>query len=175
MKKSSIQNMPEYFDRYINLADDSDHLETLRVGLRELESIPLDCWKKLGDEVYAPGKWTLKDILQHCTDTERVFAYRALCFARGDNQKLNSYEEDDYASNAHASNRTWESLMDEAILVRKSSIALFESFSDEMLHQSGIGMNGINYSVLSIAFLIPGHQRWHFGVIEERYLPLLKK
>ena len=174
MKKSSIQNMPEYFDRYINLADDVDHLDALRVGLHELESIPLDRWKSLGDAVYAPGKWTLKDILQHCTDTERVFAYRTLCFARGDQQKLNTYEEDDYAIAAIATNRTWESLMEEAILVRKSSIALFASFTDKMLHQSGIGMNNIHYSALSIAFMIPGHQRWHFKVIEERYLPLLK-
>lgn len=174
MKKSSIQNMPEYFDRYIHLADDADHLEALRVGLRELESIPLDSWKKLGDEVYAPGKWTLKDILQHCTDTERVFAYRALCFARGDQQQLNTYEEDEYAHAAKASDRSWESLLEEAILVRKTSIALFASFTDDMLQQSGLGMNNIRYSVLSIAFMIPGHQRWHFGVIEERYMPLLK-
>lgn len=174
MKKSSLQNMPEYFDRYINLTDDVDHTETLKVGLNELESIPLDLWRSLGDEVYAPGKWTLKDILQHCTDTERVFSYRALCFARRDNQKLNSYEEDDYARTAKASNRSWESLLDEAIIVRKSSIALFESFTDEMLQDNGIGMSGINYSVLAIAFLIPGHQRWHFKVIEERYLSMLK-
>lgn len=173
MTKSSILKMPEYFDKYINLSDDVDHVEALKISLQELESIPLSKWEKLGDTVYAPNKWTLKDILLHCTDTERIFAYRALAIARGDKQKLNVMDEDAYAVNAKATNRSWESLIDEAILVRKSSIALFESFTAEMLQETGAGMNGLEYSVLSIAFVIPGHQRWHFSVIEDRYMPLL--
>lgn len=173
MTKSSIQKTSEYFDKYIDLSDDVDHIEALKIGLQELESIPLAQWKKLGDTVYAPNKWTLKDILLHCTDTERTFAYRALAIARGDSQKMLQFDENTYAENARAENRSWESLLNEAIITRKATIALFESLSDEMLQLSGSGKNGLEYSVLCIAFLIPCHQRWHFSVIKERYLPLL--
>lgn len=173
MKKSAIISMPDYFDRYINLTDDVDFIQALTIGLEELENIPLAQWKALGDRVYAPGKWTLKDILQHCIDTERIFNYRALAFARGDKQVMLLFEEDDYAKEANTTHRSLEEIIEEAIIVRKSSIALFSSFTEEQLQRTGSGMNGLSYSVLSLGFMIPGHQRWHFKVIDERYLSLI--
>lgn len=174
MKKSSILTMPEYFDKYINLTEDVTHLEALDNSLKELQGIPLDLWKSLGDTVYALGKWTLKDILLHCIDTERVFIYRAMSFARGDQQKVLTFNEDEYAKNAGANTRTFEDLIEEAIVVRKGSIAFYASLSDEQLQKSGAGMNGLSYSVLALAFMIAGHQHWHFKVIQERYLSLLE-
>ncbi len=173
MKKSDIPKMPDYFDRYINLTDDVTHMEALATSLKELETAPIEKWKALGEKVYAPGKWTIKDILQHYIDTERVFTYRMTAFARMDGQKMLGYDEDKYATHAEAHRRTVEDLMEELILVRKNYIALYQSFTPEMLLRSGKAYNGSEYSVLSMAFMIAGHQRWHFRVLEEKYYPLL--
>lgn len=173
MKKTDIKKMPEYFDRYINLTDDVTYLEALEISLKELEDAPIDKWIALGEKVYAPGKWTVKDILQHYIDTERVFTYRITAIARGDKQKMTPFEEDDYAKNANANRRTIEDLYEELLLVRKGTIAMYRSFTPEMLHQLGNGYNGMQYCVLALGFVIAGHQRWHFHVLEDRYYALL--
>ena len=173
MKKSDIKQMPPYFDRYINLAKDVPLLESLEISLYELEQAPIEKWKTLGNKVYAEGKWTIKDILQHTIDTERVFVYRITAIARGDKQTMIAFDEEAYAQNTTANTRTIADLLAELILVRKSTIALFKSFNEQMLHQLGNGFNGIQYSPLALGFMLAGHQRWHFNVIEQKYLPLL--
>ena len=170
MKRSDI-TLPEYFDRYINLTDDVTVMESLHSSLAELQKAPMDIWKNIGDKVYAPGKWTIKDILQHLIDTERVFCYRALSFARGESE-VKSYDEDAYARMAGASMRSLDDLMEEAIAQRKSTIHLYNSFTPEMLARIGMGFKG-PYSVHAIGFIFGGHQRWHFRVIEERYVVLI--
>lgn len=172
MKKTDIQKMPDYFDRYIDLTDDVTLLKALETSLKELENAPVEKWNALGDKVYAPGKWTVKDILQHYIDTERVFTYRITAIARGDKQKMIPYEEDEYAKNALANRRSLTDLLEELILIRKATILLFRSFTPEMLHQVGRGFNG-EYCPLSLGFMLAGHQRWHFRVLEERYYPLI--
>lgn len=174
MKKSDIKKMPEYFDRYINLTDDVTYLEALKISLHELENAPFEKWKALGEKVYAPGKWTIKDMLQHIIDTERVFSYRMTAFSRKDPQKMLGYDEDHYAKNAMANRRDIDSLIEELILVRKGLITLYQSFNNEMLLLEGKGYNGAQYSVLSMAFCMAGHQRWHFKVLEEKYYSLLE-
>lgn len=173
MKKSDIKKMPEYFDRYINLTDDVTFMEALEISLKELENAPMDKWIALDEKVYAPGKWTIKDILQHYIDTERVFTYRITAIARGDKQMMSPYDEEIFAKNALANRRTVKDLYDELILVRKGTITMFSSFTVEMLHQSGNGFNGMKYCPLSLGFMIAGHQRWHFRVLEEKYYGLL--
>ncbi len=173
MKKSDIKKMPEYFDRYINLTDDVAYMEALEISLKELQNLPLEKFKAIGDKTYASNKWTIKDILQHFIDTERVFSYRVTAFAREDGQNMLSYNEDLYAKNAHANLRSFEDLIEELILVRKSYIAQYKSYTPQMLLKSGKGYNGSEYCVLSMAFMIPGHQRWHLRVIEETYFPLV--
>jgi DinB superfamily len=174
MRKTEVKKMPQYFDRYINLTDDVDHIEALAISLHELENFPKEKWEALGDKVYAPGKWTAKDILQHYIDTERVFTYRMTAFARNDKQTMLPFDEEKYAQHTNANNRTINDLLDELILVRKGYIALYKSFTDEMLMRSGKGFNGTEYCVLSMAFMIAGHQRWHIKVVEEKYYSLLE-
>lgn len=173
MKKSDIKKMPEYFDRYINLTDDVTYLDALIISLKELESAPVDKWKALGDNTYAKDKWTIKDILQHYIDTERVFTYRITAIARGDQQKMIPYDEEAFAKNAKANRRSIDDLLEELILIRKSTIMLYKSFTVEMLQKTGNGYNGVQYCPLSLGFMLAGHQRWHFRVIEEKYFPLL--
>lgn len=172
MKRSKL-TLPVYFDRYMNKTDDVTVIEALQISLNELESAPIEKWQMLDDAVYAPGKWTIKDMLQHLIDTERVFCYRALSFARGE-AEVKPYDENNYAQMANAHHRTIENLIEEAIALRKATILLFNSFSNEMLAQIGMGFKGA-YSVHSIGFILGGHQRWHFEIIEKQYIPLLQK
>lgn len=174
MRKSDIKRMPPYFDRYIDLAEEVPLLEALELSLHELHSVPILEWKQIGDKVYAPGKWTLKDILQHFIDTERVFVYRITAIARGDKQKLNPYDEAEFAKNTAAHHRTLEDLLDELILVRRGTIAMFKSFTADMLHQQGNGVKGMYYCPLSLGFMLAGHQRWHFNTIQQKYYPLIE-
>jgi hypothetical protein len=153
------------------MCDDLSLLDTLSISLKELEDAPISTWKKLSDKVYAPGKWTVKDIIQHLIDTERVFAYRALSFARGES-KVMPFDEELFGQTSCANNRSIEDLMEEAITVRKSTITLYRSFSDEMLTKVGMGFKG-EYSVRAIGFIFGGHQRWHFKILEEKYYPLI--
>lgn len=174
MKKDQINPMPEYFDRYINKVDDVPLLKALDISLKEIETLPLDLFETLGDNVYAPGKWTIKDILQHMIDTERVFTYRATAFSRKEPGQVLSFDENLYVENANANSRALTDIIHEMKIVRSSFIELYKSFSDEQLLRKGRGATS-EYSVLSIGFIIPGHQRWHLDVIKERYFPILKK
>ncbi len=171
MKRSQINPIPEYFDRYMNLCDDVDVMSALQISLAELEYAPIKEWERIGDKVYAPGKWTIKDLLQHIIDCERVFIYRALAFARGE-KSVQPFDEDTYAALAKANERSWNALMEEAITLRRSAIHLFGSFTEEALNRTGEGYKG-PYSVRDIGFVLAGHQRWHFNVITERYLTLV--
>lgn len=118
---------------------------------------------------YAEGKWTVKDIIQHIIDTERIFAYRALRVARNDKTALPGFEENDYALTGNANARTLESLLAEYKAVRQATIALFNSFSDEMLKHIGTASNS-PISARAIGFIIIGHETHHCNVIKERYL-----
>ena len=176
MKKADIQKMPDYFDKYINLVeDDVTLIEALQISLQELENAPIDKWEALGEKVYASNKWTIKDILQHYIDTERVFVYRITAIARGDKQKMIPYDENIFTENAEANRRTISDLIEELILIRKATIKLYQSFTPNMLNQQGNGFGTMQYCPLALGFMLAGHQRWHFRVLEEKYYPLLIK
>lgn len=164
--------MPAYFSRYINLVKEEDLLNALEQSRKEIDTIDWVFLKKLGDTVYAPGKWTVKDILQHIIDTERIFTYRALRFARKDTTPLPGYDEEWYGNNANANRRTLEEIKDELSVVRDSSIILFKSFNETALLNKGICFNE-EMPVLAIGFVLPGHQTHHLNVIKERYEPLI--
>lgn len=173
MTKSDIPVLPKFFDRYINLAgNDWLLLDALTQGASFGDLIPATTLEQLGDLQYAPGKWTVKDILQHIIDTERIMSYRALRLSRNDQTPLPSFDHDQFSEFANASHRTIPDLYDEYAVVRKASIALFSSFSEEMLLRSGT-CSDQRISVLALGFVLVGHVTHHVNVINERYLPLL--
>ncbi len=172
MKKSSITVLPEFYDRYINETDDlelSDALDNYSVRLIIEDK---DKLISLGDKVYETGKWTLKDILQHLIDCERIFCYRALRIARNDKTPLPGFEENEYIPEAKTERRTIDELLYELDSVRRTGIILFNSFDDEMLLRDGM-CSGKKISVLAIGFTIAGHMLHHVNVIKEKYYPLL--
>ena len=118
---------------------------------------------------YAEGKWTLKEMLQHIIDAERIFAYRALCIARGETLNLPGFEENEYAENSQAANREWRDLIEEFKLVRKTTEILFSSFSDEALMKTGLA-NNVAVTPNSIGFILIGHLYHHVSVLKDRYL-----
>lgn len=172
MKRSDIDPMPAFYDRYINLVEDIDLLEALENHSPDVIFSEVDSLEALKDSVYAPGKWSIKDIIQHCIDTERIMSYRALRFARNDQTPLPGFEENDYAQNTLASERTLEDLLDEYEIVRAATLAQFQNFSELMLHRSGQASKSV-ISVGALGFMLIGHAIHHRNVIRERYLPLL--
>lgn len=172
MKKSDVHRQPSYFDTYINKVDDIEISEAFAQSIAELDAIDLDKLHQLGDQVYAPGKWTVRDIIQHLTDCERVFCYRALSVGRGDTPALPGFDENVFADNAGANTRPLEEVLAELRLVRQGSIALFNTFDEAALRRSG-QMFKYELPVLAVAYVIVGHQRHHLGVIAERYFPLI--
>ena len=177
MKHKEIDPKPQFFDRYINLVEDIELLDALEIDSPEAVFSNLDTLEALGDQVYAPGKWTIKDIIQHCIDTERIMSYRALRFARNDQTPLPGFEENGYAQNTLASQRSLEDLLDEYDIVRASTLALFNSFNEKMLVRSGMGgsLSKVPISVAALGFMVVGHAIHHQNIINERYLPLLNE
>ena len=154
---------------YINATESKTLLEGLKEGMFQLtnfiKNVPAD---KL-EYRYAEGKWTIKDILLHMMDTERIFAYRALRISRGDKTPLPGFEENDYVPFAFANSRSLESLLEEYENVRKATISFFESLNEEQLLFIGTASNTA-ISVRAVGFIITGHQNHHLKVIVERYL-----
>lgn len=165
--------MPDFFDRYINRVEDIELLQAFSNYDRLETLIDQEMLQSLDGKVYAPGKWTVKDIIQHIIDTERIMSYRALRFARNDHTILPGFDEDLFSNNAKASQRPLDELLAEFRITRQSTIALFSSFDDEMLHRTGICFNK-TVSVIAIGFILVGHPLHHVNIIRERYLPLLR-
>jgi hypothetical protein len=172
MKKSDIVTMPVYFDKYINLADDIEVTEALIKYGEKFVMAERPTFEQLGDMVYAPGKWTVKDILQHLIDAERVFSYRAMRYARKDKTSLPGFDENTFAVTAGPNNRELDDLLSEFVSVRNATIKLFKSFTPEMLIQEGISFDK-NISVLALGFTMTGHVIHHMGVLKERYYKLV--
>lgn len=172
MKPSDLKpdEFAGHFATYINqVSSEYVLIEELEISVHRLikfvQNIPLDKF----DYRYAEGKWTIKDILQHLIDAERIFAYRALRFARNDKTALSGFEENDYVDEAYANKRSIQDLLTELAVVRQATLSLFKSFSEEALLRKGIASNN-PISVRALGFVIIGHQNHHQRVFEERYL-----
>ena len=154
---------------YIQALENIELFEELEISLHDfikfVQNIPLDKF----DYSYAEGKWTIKEIIQHIIDTERIFAYRALRISRNDKTPLPGFEENDYAPQANAAGRSLQKIASEMAHLRASTIDLFESFTSEMLTRKGTA-NKNELSVVAIRFIIPGHETHHRKILLERYL-----
>ncbi|AWG22570.1 damage-inducible protein DinB [Flavobacterium faecale] len=171
MKVSDL-NSSEYaafYAPYVAILEDEDLIEDLEISLHQfikfVQNIPLDKF----DFRYAEGKWTIKDIIQHLIDSERVFAYRALRVSRNDTTALPGFDENDYVVNTDANSRGIQNLLAELSAVRFSTLFLFKSFSSEQLARMGTASNHA-ISVRALGFLIIGHQKHHQKVFQDRYL-----
>lgn len=169
MAKPITTDYPEYFGRYISQVEEEDLGDAFKNQFSKIITFLGSIDEVKAGYAYAKGKWSLKELLQHIIDAERIFDYRSLCFARNETISLPPFDENIYAENSGANKRSWESLSNEFIDVRRSTEDLYKSFSDTMLQQSGVANNN-KTSVLSMGFITIGHLTHHIKVIKERYL-----
>ncbi|RYZ76459.1 MAG: DinB family protein [Proteobacteria bacterium] len=171
MRSNQLRNdeYPAYQQVYLDTLDDVHLTEELEISLHRfihfVREIPMDKF----DYSYAPGKWTIKDIIQHLIDTERIFSYRALAFARADATSLPGFDENNYALEANGQKRHLNALLTEFSEVRQSTITLFKTFSDEILLRRGTA-SGNPFSVRALGFVIIAHQNHHQRIFNERYM-----
>ncbi len=158
-----------FFERYIHQTKAQDAHALMDELSTVLEHFYTGLPESKGDYAYAPGKWTLKEVLQHVIDAERIFSYRLLRIARKDTTPLPPFAENDYVVNADANKRSFDSIKQEFLAVRKASNLLIESLTAMQLSNRGI-VSGTETSANAIAFILFGHLMHHEAVIEERYL-----
>jgi len=173
MKKSDIKEFPEYFEYYINLNDDLELADAFDKSLKQIDDIDIEQLKRIGSKVYAEGKWTVKKIIQHLTDWERIWAYRTLLGARKEGTVPSGHDHITMADNSNAHELTIEQLLAELRAVRVASKAMFETYNHEIL-AANCRFKDTQMSVLAMGFNIIGHQLHHFNIIEERYVSLVE-
>ena len=161
---------PPYAEKYVNLVEGSDVLPALAKQLEETIALlkPGDD-RRASEFSYAPGKWTLKQVLGHVIDTERIFGYRMLCFARNDSNPLPGFEQDDYVASGSFNERPLSSLLAEFRAVRISTIALLQNLPQQAWSRHGIA-NKHRVTVRGLAFLAAGHALHHVKILREKYL-----
>jgi uncharacterized damage-inducible protein DinB len=159
-----------YYDKYISLVPDADIIELLASHADETIAILRHQPPEMADHAYAEGKWTVKEVIGHICDAERIFAYRLLRIGRGDETPLSGFDENTYVPAGQFQERTLESLLEEFAAIRQSTIALIGGLPDEAWSRSGIA-NGDAISARALAYIIIGHGFHHREILLNRYLP----
>jgi uncharacterized damage-inducible protein DinB len=158
-----------HYEGYVALVPSGDFLEILQDQRRELIALLSPLSDEQADFCYAPGKWSIKEVLGHVIDAERIFAYRLLRIARGDETPLASFEQDSYIKTGNFSARKLEDLLSEFSVVREATICLVRSLDDAAWLRRGTASQK-EVSVLALAFIIAGHDRHHRVILEKQYL-----
>ena len=160
----------EYYSGYMkHIPVDKNIIEVLMEGRDNLQSLISSLTEEKGNFAYAEGKWSVKEVLGHLSDVERIMACRALCIARGEQQSLPGFEQDDYVKTGGFNKRSLTSLAEELLLVRNSSLALFKTFTEEDGLRWGKA-NNYNTTARAFMFIIAGHELHHMKILKERYL-----
>ncbi len=157
-----------YYDRYISLVAGSDILATLDAQRRQTLMLLCGRDEAEGDFRYAPDKWTAKQVLGHVCDTERVFAYRALRIARGDQTPMEGFEQDDYVRNGPFAVTSLAAIIDDYIAVRHSTLTLLRNVEEPAWTRRGVA-NKNEVTVRALAYIIAGHELHHRRILEENY------
>lgn len=157
----------EYYADYVKRAPEEDIIDAL--GKQLVETLAI--LRRVPDAKtteHADGKWSVREVIGHLCDAERVFAYRAFRFSRNDSKELAGFEQDDYVREAHANERTIDDLLDEFALLRRSTIATFRNITPEIGLRNGLA-NGKKVSVRALLYIAVGHERRHVEIIRQRY------
>jgi hypothetical protein len=169
MTKPDSTEYAPYYNKYVSLVSDGDIVSTLGKQIEETSRLIGGLSEAQGELRYAPGKWSVKEVIGHLIDAERIFAYRALRFARNDQTPLAGFEENSYADNANFGSRSLADLAGEFECVRKSSLYLFNSFDQDRWLRRGIASDN-EVSVRALAYITAGHELHHVEILRSRYL-----
>ena len=159
----------QYFERYIELVPHGDIVETLSHQLGETLALLQDVPPERETHRYAPGKWSIREVVGHMIDVERVFAFRAIAIARSDDVDLPSMEQDEWASHSNAGERPLDDLAQEWASVRRSSVHLFDTLAAGAAERRGRA-GGNPFTVRSLAWIMAGHELWHRERLARDYL-----
>ncbi|PAU93496.1 damage-inducible protein DinB [Aliifodinibius salipaludis] len=158
----------DFYEGYVNLVDEPNVIQSL---IQQGQKVYALIQQLTGDEAnhrYADDKWSVKEIIGHLVDTERIMAYRALCISRGEQTALPGYDHESYVERANFDKRSLQSLSIEYDALRNANISMFNSFSKEQMLQKGTA-NGVSVSVRAIAFIIAGHEKHHLNILGDKY------
>jgi hypothetical protein len=158
-----------YYEKYISQIPGNDIVATLEDQRRQTLLLLSGRTDADGDLRYAPGKWSVKEVLGHVNDTERIFAYRALRISRGDRTPLPGFEQDDYVRNGPFSRHPLEDLIEDYIAVRRATISLFRNLDEAAWIRRGVASEN-QVTVRALAYMIAGHELHHRRILEEKYL-----
>ncbi len=158
-----------YYNTYISLVEGDNAVPVLDAQPAELRTLFATVPEEKGTFAYATGKWTIKELLSHLIDGERMFAYRMLRISRGDTTPIEGFEQDGYIENSNANNRCFAELLDEFDLQRRSNMLFINNLSDEAASRVGTA-NQKQITTRAIAYIMAGHVRHHLGILKERYL-----
>lgn len=173
MKRPENGEYFEYYSTYVNRVPDRPLGEVLAEAPDALEAVLSSVSPDQEDWAYAPDKWTIRDVVGHVIDTERLFSYRALHIARGDPAELPGMDQDDWARDSNASQRALSDLLTEFRGLRAANTAMFSSFDDARLSRRGVA-SGYKFSLRSLAFIVAGHEIHHRDVLAKRYVAALE-
>jgi len=172
-RPASTEYVP-YYATYVDQVPEGDVLGLLRRQVEATAGAVASLNDGDADFRYTEGKWSIKEVIGHIADVERIFVYRALCFARGEPAGLPGFDENEYARQSNAASRPLKDLVDELRTVRAATLSFFSGLSEkELLRRGTANRNG--YSVRSLAFIIAGHERHHVTILRERYLAGLER
>lgn len=160
---------PEYAQKYIDLIEGVDIIWILHQTSKEMSDVINSFPQSKGDYSYAEGKWTVKQVIGHLSDTDRIFAYRALAIARGETQHLPSFNQDSYVENGFFDSKILSEISYEYRLTRESNLLLYRSFDKSVYNNRGIAA-GSEVTLLGIMFMVAGHQKQHINILKEKYL-----
>jgi hypothetical protein len=169
MNRPTETEYASYYQDYVNQVNETDIMAVLRSEIDDLDVLLNRLPAEKETYAYAEGKWTIREIIGHLIDGERVFGYRALCIARGEKQNLPGFEQDDYLRTSPYNRVELEELLSELRLVRLSNIAMFRTLDEEAWNRVGLANNN-EVTVRALAFIMAGHLRHHMKVLRERYL-----
>jgi len=163
-----------YYETYVSLVTTDDILGALESQRLQTSQLLAPRSERDGNFRYAPGKWSVKEVVGHLSDTERIFSYRALRIARGDTTPLASFEQEDYVRGGNFGDRTLADLSEEFSAVRAASLSLFRSLTDDAWSRRGVA-NEKEVTVRALAYIIAGHELHHRRILVERYFPAIPR
>jgi hypothetical protein len=169
MERPTSADYAPYYEKYVALVADGDIVKSLQTQMQDTLSLVRSLTSEQADSRYAPDKWTVKELLGHLVDAERIFSYRALRFARGDENPLAGFDQEPYVRNGNFANRTLADLADEFEHLRLSNILLFRSLDEAAWKRRGVASDN-EVSVKALAYIMAGHELHHMGILRTRYL-----
>jgi uncharacterized damage-inducible protein DinB len=169
MSRPKKEEYAEYYETYVSLVEEIDIVSALEKQLSEWHSLFAEISEEKANFRYAEGKWSIKEVVGHLIDGERVFAYRAFRFSRNDKTSLSGFEQNSYVANSNFSNAELTDLIEELLLLRRANILFFKNLSDEAWLRTGTASEA-EVSVRALAYIMVGHIRHHANILRSRYL-----